>query len=166
MHWRYLKYVLRHKFFVYREGRKLGVGRWQLLVHDWSKFLPCEWLPYARFFYGNYPSRDDVHGDARNMVPRVKEEVKADFRAAWLHHQHANPHHWQHWVLREDDGDTKVLPIPDRFRREMLADWRGAGLALGFSDTAGWYRRQSQILHPETRAWIEQQLGIARQGDK
>jgi hypothetical protein len=63
--------------------------------------------------------------------------------------------------LPEDEGGTKVLPMPDRYRREMLADWRGAGLAQGTPDTLHWYsvNCHKMNLHPETRQWIEIQLG-------
>lgn len=50
-HFAYLKYVLRHKYFVFREGLKLGVPILSLILHDWDKFLPDEWFPYARTFY-------------------------------------------------------------------------------------------------------------------
>lgn len=64
-------------------------------------------------------------------------------------------------ILPEDDGGQKVLPMPDRYRREMLADWRGAGRAQGFgNDVSSWYakNRDKMVLHPETRAWIDEQL--------
>lgn len=163
MYFKYLRAVLRHKRFVYEEGRRIGLGRWQLLVHDLSKFLPCEFIPYARQFYGSYPARRDVPSELwMRCGVRTKEEVKADFDRAWLHHQHANPHHWQHYVLREDSGKVKVLPMPWKYRLEMLADWRGAGRAFGDGDTASWYRKTAagRLLHDETRAWVEHQLGI------
>ena len=146
-HWQYLKYVIRHKRFVYQEGRKLGLGRWQLIKHDWSKFLPSEWFPYARFFYGG----------ARTAL------AMWEFKAAWLKHQHRNPHHWQHWVLREDSGEVKVLDMPDKYRREMLADWRGAGRAIhGKDETASWYEKtkSGRMLYPDTLVWVERELGV------
>lgn len=48
------------------------------------------------------------------------------------------------------------------YAKEMLADWQGAGRAQGHGDnTLGWYakNRDKMLLHPETRAWIEQQIG-------
>ena len=160
----YLTYLWRHKKFVYQEGRNLGLGRWQLLIHDLSKFRPSEFLPYARFFYGSYPSIYAFHGDVRNMYLSAgcyKEKVEEDFDHAWLLHQHRNPHHYQHWVLREDSGETKLLPMPHQYLLEMIADWRGAGRALGNSDTLGWYRknRENISLNPETRADVERKLG-------
>ena len=76
-------------------------------------------------------------------------------------HQHRNKHHWQFWVFINDCGEIECLPIPDVYRREMLADWRGAGESLGKPDLVGWYTscRDTMLFHPETRAWLEQQLG-------
>jgi len=56
-----------------------------------------------------------------------------------------------------------ALPMPDKARREMLADWRGAGRAItGKDNTPEWYRdnKDKMILHPDTREWIERALGI------
>src|SRR5207249_1167176 len=95
------------------------------VTHDLSKFLPSEWVPYAQHFYGDAAGRADK---------------AAAFDSAWLYHQRRNPHHPQWWVLLQDSGETKLLPMPDRYRREMLADWIGAGRAQGYPDTAAWYR--------------------------
>lgn len=32
-------------------------------------------------------------------------EVVENFNRAWLLHIHRNPHHWQHWVLINDDPE-------------------------------------------------------------
>lgn len=140
-HLQYLSYVLRHKWFVLIECWGMGLF-WRGLVHDLSKFTPAEWFSYVRYFYGD--------GDA-----------ELDFDMAWNHHQKANDHHWQYWVLFNDDGDVKVLPMPLKARAEMLCDWRGAGRALGKPDTLAWYsaNKDKMQLHPETRIWIEWQLG-------
>jgi hypothetical protein len=157
MHRRYGRYVLRHKWFVLLAGLPLRVPLRQLIVHDWSKFTPLEWFGYARFFYG--PHAGAARGPQDVQAPA---DVRAAFDRAWLAHLHRNPHHWQYWVLRLDDGGERCLPMPDRYRREMLADWRGAGRALGFTDTPAWYLRNREhiALHPETRAWVERELGV------
>jgi hypothetical protein len=43
-HLRYLAYVLRHKWHVLIACRGLHVPLWQAIIHDWTKFLPCEWV--------------------------------------------------------------------------------------------------------------------------
>ena len=85
-------------------------------------------------------------------------EVAAAFDRAWLHHQHANPHHWQHWVLNEDDGLTRCLEMPEHFAREMVADWMGAGRAItGRWEVVEWYNTNKEHirLHPTTRGLVE-----------
>jgi hypothetical protein len=185
-HLQYAKYVLRHKWFVFKACLQLGVPLWIAIFHDWDKFAFDEWFPYARTFY----------------TPDGKKQYveSVDFARAWMKHQHRNKHHWQYYCYVNDvrvpvsnmliwdrgtaqevvefyrigqfldyrlkdvpDAVITADPMPDVYRREMLADWRGAGLALGFPDTTGWYakNKDKMILHPDTRAWIEQELGVA-----
>ena len=145
-HASYARYLTRHRWYVFLAACRLGVPL-RGLLHDWSKFLPSEWLAYADFFYGALDP-DDVAGR------------QLRFDRAWLAHQHRNDHHWQHWILRNDDGSVVVLEMSDGARREMLADWIGAGRALGKPDTAGWYaaNRDNILLGPETLRWVEHEL--------
>lgn len=145
MHWQYLRAVIRHKRFVYEAGRKLGVSRWQLLIHDWSKFLPSEWGPYAEWFYGH---------------PGHKPEESPVFRAAWLRHQKRNPHHWQYWVIMEDSGRVEAMPMPRKYLLEMVADWRGANRAYGDQSMYDWYVESlpARQLHPDTKDEVERLL--------
>ena len=50
-HLNYLKYVLRHKWFVLLASIRIGAPLWGAIIHDLSKFRPSEWIPYARCFY-------------------------------------------------------------------------------------------------------------------
>lgn len=152
-HLRYAHYILRHKFFVFHECWKLGLY-WQGITHDLSKLLPSEWRPYAEFFY------------AKGARPHRGATGDAAFDFAWLLHQKRNRHHWQWWILPEasahgEAGELKVLPMPLRYRREMLCDWRGAGRALKNPDTKAWWKanKAKMTLHPTTRQWLEEQLG-------
>jgi hypothetical protein len=123
-HLQYAGYVLRHKYFVMIECIKLGIV-WRGITHDLSKLLPDEWFPYVEYFYGDDESDD----------------VKQAFDQAWLRHIHRNPHHWQFWLLQEDEGELKRLPMPLDVLKEMLADWRGAGKAQGFDEIGTWYAK-------------------------
>lgn len=143
-HLRYARYLLRHKWFVFVAGLKTGAPPWRLVIHDWSKVTPAEWGPYVRSFYGPQPRTD---------------AVKEEFDAAWLHHLHRNAHHWQYWVLREDDGGTKLLTMPLPLIREMVADWMGAGRAItGRWDIAEWYIANEQTIQLDrsTRIVVEE----------
>lgn len=161
MYLKYLKSVLRHKWFVFLEACKLGIP-WRGLLHDMSKFRHDEFIPYARHFFGDYPLKIQVLAENWPYNGPFKEEIKAEFDLAWIKHQRRNKHHWQWWVLLNDDDDNRALPMPDVYRREMLADWRGAGRTYGDTDTAKWYQKTcvGRMLHPDTQAWVEEQLGL------
>lgn len=147
-HLAYLRYVLRHKWFVLVAGwHMVLLPLWRLLLHDMSKFRPSEWFPYARNFY-------------QKNGKRVENYVETpEFDLAWLSHQHRNDHHWQHYVLRRDSGETIALDMPGVCILEMLADWAGAGRAITGREctTASWYfeNKDKMILHPQTRDFVE-----------
>lgn len=77
--------------------------------HDASKSMDDEYEPYDTYFYGGNRSY----------------HVVEDFRYAWLKHIHRNPHHWQHWVLINDDpGEGEiVMDMPYKYIIEMICDW-------------------------------------------
>lgn len=154
-HWRYLVYVLRHKWFVFVASLRLGVPLRRAILHDWSKFLPSEWFPYVYHFYGPNPVQRDETGYYHAAG------VGGHFDRAWLLHQHRNDHHWQHWVLIQDEGPTRALEMPEVAIREMIADWVGAGMAQGRPNTLRWYQahRHQMILAPNTRKRVEELLG-------
>ena len=157
-HFRYLRYLMRHKWFVLVAGLRVGgIPIWRLLIHDWSKFLPCEWFPYVEYFYGEKARLQKEEWDDSRYWPLAQKYYDA-FDRAWLHHQHLNPHHRQHWVLREDLGKSKVLEMPDRLWREMVADWMGAGRAItGRWEVEAWYTRNRETIQlgPGTRGNVD-----------
>ncbi len=155
---RYLNYVLRHKWFVFLEACRLGIP-WLGIIHDLSKLLLSEWGPYAEFFYGKQAK---VVRDSTGYY-KPTDTGNAAFDFAWLLHQKRNKHHWQWWCLPSEDG-MKVLPMPDRYLREMIADWRGAGRAQKKPDTRAWYAKNGckMQLHPDTRKAVEAFLGVEK----
>jgi hypothetical protein len=153
MGWRryysYIKYVVRHKYFVMVACRKLGLS-WRVgIFHDMSKFKLTELIPYARCFYADDGSS------------QYNED--SNFNYAWNEHQKRNPHHWQYWMLTCDSGNVMVLPMSQRYLEEMVADWMGAGRAItGKWDIIEWYNKNrcNMKLHSDTRERVEKLLGI------
>jgi len=146
-HWSYLKYVLRHRWFVFVASWRISSSIWLALIHDMSKFRPSEWFSYANTFYKFDGSKQ-------------YKETPA-FNRSWLLHQHRNPHHWQHWVLRQDNGPDIPIKMPDRYALEMVADWMGAGRAItGKWECAEWYEKNKDkiVLHDDTRWLVEHTL--------
>lgn len=143
-HLNYLKYLLRHKWFVFIACIKIGASPWRGLVHDLSKFRLSEWLPYARCFYAPDGSKQYEKGP--------------DFTLAWNDHQKRNKHHWQYWLVTWDGGATEPLPMPHKYILEMVADWMGAGRAItGKWEVKEWYRKNKDNirLHYETRKVVQ-----------
>lgn len=151
----YLKYVLKHKYYVFIECTKYGLY-WQGLIHDLSKFKPSEFIPYAKFFYeenGEKKTKQDKTG-----YYKPTDTGNKAFDIAWLHHQNRNPHHWQYWIVPQKDHTFKTEEIPEKYILEMIADWKGASIVQGFGkDVKPWYKenKDKMILHPRSREIIE-----------
>lgn len=142
-HWAYLKYLLRHKWFVLLSTWKTGSTLWAGLRHDLSKFRPSEWIPSARTFY-------TLNGDKRYVST-------LEYDRAWLLHQRRNPHHWEFWIL-VDNAACAALEMPQHYVREMVADWMGAGRAItGRWEVGEWYEKnkRTMLLHANTRKLVE-----------
>lgn len=147
----YLKYVMRHKWFVLLACWEKGI-RWRGITHDLSKFLPSEFIPYARHFYG-----PDSHHKDGSHAP-VGDTEDTDFYFAWLLHQKRNKHHWQWWILPLDDGGNKIMMMKRKYIEEMMCDWQGASMAQGHGkNTKEWYfkNKNKMILSKITRVRIE-----------
>lgn len=130
------------------------------MVHDFSKFMPCEWFPYVEKFYGKKVDKDEPD-DYRYWSARGP--IEAAFEHAWNHHQKANKHHWQYWLLTNDSDAPKHKPMqmPKAFVLEMVADWMGAGRAItGKWEFFAWYQANKGkiILQEQTRTDVESLL--------
>ena len=77
--------------------------------HDMSKYEKDEYEAYDEYFYGGNKSYDVVD----------------KFNRAWLLHIHRNPHHWQYWILKNDDPSKSdiLIDMPDCYIIEMVCDW-------------------------------------------
>jgi hypothetical protein len=111
--------------------------------HDASKESTAEWAPYLNWFYGDPPNAN-----------------ANEFNKAWLHHIHANGHHWQHWVLLHDEGDWEALDMPLRFVIEMLCDWQSFSLKDPSSTAYKFYQDNYDtfIMSDNTRNVVEYYL--------
>lgn len=157
-HLAYLRYVLRHKWFVFLACGEVGASFWLALIHDWTKFTRREWSPYVHQFYNSDGTKRGPIRDASGAYDPNLQPV--EFQLAWVLHQR-NKHHWQAWVSVGDNGKLSPVPIPKRYVLEMVADWKGAGLAISGKDEAfEWYEKNcdKMILHPDTRAIVKMVL--------
>lgn len=161
----YLKYVVRHKWYVAIECFKCGLFL-RGVLHDNSKFLPDEFIPYADFFYGKKPAtlRD------KTGYYKPTNTGKKEFDFAWLLHQKRNRHHWQWWILPEDNGGVVIMKMEEPYLTEMICDWVGAGKAQGhfspkddrYLETRNWWKANNHKmqLHADTRAEIIKRIKV------
>lgn len=118
---------------------------WQVeFNHDQSKSNPDEYEAYDAYFYGGNRSHAVVEA----------------FRRAWLLHIHRNPHHWQHWILVNDDPDEGeiLLEMPYNYIIEMICDWWAFSWEKGnLSEIFSWYDDHKDYikLAPKTRETVE-----------
>lgn len=111
----------------------LEAGWYTEFAHDQSKNEEDEYEAYDAYFYGNNRSY----------------EVVQNYQRAWLLHIHRNPHHWQYWVLINDDpkeGEI-VLEMPYDYIIEMICDWWAFSWAKGnLKEIFGWYDEHSKYM--------------------
>ena len=112
----------------------------QINEHDASKYSKEEYEPYALYFNVD------------------KEKYLDEFNIAWNHHQKRNPHHWQYWMLREDDGDFILLEMPKNYVIEMICDWLAFSIVKNdLSEIQKFYEtnKNRMELNPKTRKYVE-----------
>lgn len=159
---KYLKYLLKHKFFVMIECFKEGLIV-EGIVHDFSKFSLLEFRAYANHFYGKNENIYKIISK-KNGYSKDDDPIKdIDFDRAWVHHIHNNPHHWQHWIMAENGSREVVLEMPYKYIVEMICDWRAAGKAQGRfykSELREWYNSHKDgiVLGPQTRRSVESKI--------
>ena len=108
--------------------------------HDMSKTQPDEYDAYDRYFYGK----------------KRTDEVVKDFNVAWLKHIHRNPHHWQHWVLINDDEENgvEVLDMPHTYIVEMICDWWSFSWKTGnLYEIFSWYDKHEKTMILSDETW-------------
>lgn len=115
---RYFKYVLKHKYYVWLACFDMWLYR-QWLIHDYTKFFPCEYKWYMRYY------------------SLWDKSIQDKFYYARLHHQRNNPHHRQYRLLQEDNWWLKALDMPEKYIKEMLCDWWWVGKCFNNS----WFNR-------------------------
>ena len=118
-------------------------------AHDDSKTSMDEYEAYDAYFYG------------ANRSYAVWEE----FDRAWLRHIHRNPHHWQYWILINDDpkNGEKIMDMDYAYIVEMICDWWAFSWNKGdLREIFSWYDEHKDYmkLSKNTRLTVEHILDL------
>ncbi len=116
-------------------------------AHDHSKTEKDEYDAYDAYFYGGNKSYSVVQ----------------DFNKAWLLHIHRNPHHWQYWILINDNPEEGeiLIEMPYNYILEMICDWWAFSWSKGnLNEIFPWYEQRKNYikLHPNSRKTLEHVL--------
>lgn len=176
---KYLKYVLEHKKNVFIECMIMAKEYWNekywregnrkiakklfihAFTHDLSKFLPCEFIPYAKYFYGydgveleKHWSYEAINNGCSCLSGRYLK-CKNNFNKAWEHHYKNNPHHPEHWIGKD---------MPMEYVRQMVCDLKAMDRKFGGNSQEYYLKNYYKwdVTH-ETRHRIEIELDLIKE---
>jgi hypothetical protein len=164
-YFKYFWYIVKHKWYVGIFCFKEGLY-WRGIFHDMHKLRPFPFWAYANYFYGK---NHEIKGKSETGYSKPSKTCDPNFDKAWLFHQKTQKHHYQFWILLEDCGITKLIPMDEKYWKEMICDWYGASIATGHANftnykenTRKWYLAHRPIIKisNDTRKSIEKMMGI------
>lgn len=153
--------ITRHRHTVIYHCAKCGI-LWQGLRHDLSKYSPTEFIPGARFYFGD-------------RSPTEGEREAYGYSKAWMHHKGRNKHHFEYWT-DYNPKTKKMSPVemPLKYVKEMFCDRVAAGkIYLGDEYTnhnpIDYFLKGNakNVMHPKTAALLEEWLRmLLEKGEK
>lgn len=107
--WGHLRTITKHRHKVIWHCFKAGIFR-QGLMHDLSKYSPCEFFKGVRYYQGT-------------RSPNEAEREDIGYSTAWIHHKGRNPHHFEYWTdYNLKTKQVEPVPMPRRYIIEMFCD--------------------------------------------
>lgn len=125
--------------------------------HHWQYWLLTPDNPRPNF---SFQSHDGgmTHSEIRSLKRSADVAIIYNVAIEWW-----KPDFEAVKELQRDIDNTPIpLEMPFVCCLEMIADWRGAGRALGNPNTQKWYlaNRDKMVLHEYTRYMVECELGV------
>jgi len=155
--------ITRHKLLVMKYCFRVGLYR-QGLLHDLSKYSPCEFIRGVQYYQGN-------------KSPNDAERQETGRSVAWMHHKGRNKHHYEYWTdyrLEAPKGIMAGTKMPLCYVVEMYCDriaasqiYNGENYNSRISLEYFLKGKDIMMIHPETSALLERLLRMtARFGEK
>ena len=111
---KHLKTVMIHKYYVFKYMTMCGMPL-EGLIHDVSKLSPSELFTNAKYYE-----------DGISPIDVQRREL--GYAKAWFHHKGRNPHHYEYWMDKFDDG-CYTTRMPFRYAIEAICDSMAANKA-------------------------------------
>ena len=160
--WKHFKTITRHKIMVLKGCFYVGLY-WQGLVHDLSKYMPCEFWVGAKYYQGT-------------QSPNNAERKAIGYSSAWLHHKGRNKHHYEYWMDYSSVEGQGIVParMPQKYVIEMFIDrvaasknYSGENYQDDFPLQYYQKGKAGSWMHEETRKTLEFLLHkLAQDGEK
>lgn len=140
MYFKYFLYICDHKKKVFLECWKRGLY-FHAFTHDLSKFLPDEFFPYAKWFYGKNGTMAAYDFEQMDCPPESPDypdllkytKNKLTFKNAFSKHLRRNKHHWDHsqwvdrwWYTKIVNGKRErigIASMPEKYIKQLFCDW-------------------------------------------
>lgn len=159
----HLKTITFHKYLVMKNCFRVGLY-YQGITHDFSKYMPAEFLIGAKYYQGD-------------RSPNNAEREDKGYSSAWLHHKGRNKHHYEYWIdysSKEIEGGMAPAPMPVRYVVEMVMDRIAASrvyLGSKYTDASPLaYLKQGKnkgLMHEKTYRQLKILLTmLAREGEE
>lgn len=109
----YFLYIVKHKWRVFIIGKHFKLSLYQRIFHDMSAFSPKEFFEYAHAMF--------------TSDGRFSFEPNDAFDYAFLLHTKHNKHHWQYWVILDENNDPYPLEMDYEYVLEYVVDLLAIG---------------------------------------
>lgn len=157
IYWTYFTFTCHHKWLVFLECCKVGLY-WRGVIHDWDKFLPSQFIPYAQHFHQKHTLRPKGY----SFQPgEYLQNATADYQRARARHYRLQEHHPEHWVTWAN-GQAAALKMSKDALWEMCCDMQAINIQLtqtGYtqSDPRTFYQTHGHLwpMHRVSRAAFE-----------
>jgi len=157
----HLSTITRHRHKVIYHCFKAGIPL-QGLMHDMSKYSPCEFFAGVRFYQGT-------------RSPNEAEREKFGYSVAWIHHKGRNKHHFEYWTDYNPKSHLiEPVKMPMRYVIEMFCD-RVAASKIYLNDKYNdscpleyfLKAKKNRVIHQETSDFLEKLLiMLSEQGEE
>ncbi len=153
---KHFKTITKHRHEVIKNCKKAGILS-QGLRHDLSKYSPAEFIPGAKYYFGN-------------RSPNEGERNEYGYSSAWMHHKGRNRHHFEYWT-DYNIYTKRVEPVemPLKYVVEMFCDRVAASKIYNPKTYNDGYpleyflrSKGRRVIHENTSELIEELLTMLR----
>lgn len=120
-----------------------------------------------RYIFGSLRCSETAMRVFAKTLRKQRSFNRSTVMVATVMHIHRNPHHWQHWVLINDEPKegTIFIEMPYQYIIEMICDWWAFSWIKGdLSEMFAWYKDHTDYIkmHNNTRSIVEEILEMIR----